>query len=145
MCFSATASFAASGALTVSLVSAVRIKRRSLLMLALMPLLFAIQQAAEGLVWLTVASKQHTPLHHFGVYAFLAVALVVWPIWLPVSLLLAEQQPRRRRGLVLLVYAGVAVAVFAGWLLLSWDPVARVGGSSNGGRSPPCGASSPRS
>jgi hypothetical protein len=69
-----------------------------------------------------------TALHQVAVVAFLAVAVVVWPIWMPLALLIAESQPRRRTGLAALTGVGVAVAIYAAIVIASQLPVARVEG-----------------
>jgi hypothetical protein len=101
-------------------------------MMAAMPLLFAIQQAAEGVVWLTVGSAAHPLLHQLAVYLFLSFALAIWPSWLPWSLLMIEEDADRRRWLRRLVGVGAAVSLYAAWLLLTWRPTAHVAGHSIG-------------
>jgi hypothetical protein len=84
MCFSAEASFAASGVLAASSVAISRIpKERSSIPLSLFPAIFAAHQFAEGVLW----------LHHDGVlpdaykvgalYAYVLIAYVLWPILVP--------------------------------------------------------------
>mgnify|MGYP000091041284 FL=1 len=56
MCFSATASFAASAVLgATGIATLAKTKDRKMLPLATIPLVFAIQQAIEGGLWLTIA------------------------------------------------------------------------------------------
>jgi len=97
-------------------------------MFAAIPLLFAAQQATEGLVWLTVEGGGTA--HRLAVNAFLAVALVVWPMWLPFSLRLVERDEGRRRALTWLFWFGVLVSMYAAWLLARWQPAARIAGHS---------------
>jgi hypothetical protein len=131
MCFSATGSFAVSAVLTgVGAGSMAKGHDRASRMLALMPLLFAAQQAAEGLVWLTVAAKPDSPLQVAAVNVFLGFALVVWPTWLPVSLFRIEKAPGRRRLLASFVGVGVAVSALGGSLLVYWRPQAYEAGHS---------------
>ena len=59
-------------------------------MFASIPLVFAAQQATEGVVWLTIDGSAHATVHRLAVFAFLGLALVVWPIWLPLSLQLSS-------------------------------------------------------
>jgi hypothetical protein len=98
-------------------------------MFAGIPLLFAAQQAAEGTVWLTMHGD-HYLLNRLAVSAFLGIALVVWPTWLPFSLRLVEQDPTRRRGLEALFWAGGVVAACALVLLFRFQPMAQIAGHS---------------
>jgi hypothetical protein len=131
MCFSATGSFTVAGLLVgvgaASLSSSASGPHR---MYAAVPLIFAAQQAAEGVVWLTIDQLAYARLLSLAVAAFLAVALVLWPVWLPLSLLRIERSAPRRRGLAALVVIGSAVAVASTVLLLRWQPVAQIAGHS---------------
>ena len=97
---------------------------------AAIPLLFAVQQAAEGVVWLTLADPDRATIHRLAVNLFLACAVVLWPMWLPLSLRAIEQRPGRRRTLDLLLGCGVVVSTYATILLVRWHPTARVAGHS---------------
>jgi hypothetical protein len=99
-------------------------------MYAAVPLLFAAQQAAEGTVWLTMDRAGQSLLQQLAVTAFLGFALVIWPLWMPVSLLRVEHDPLRRRVLAGLCLAGLVVAVCAATVLARWNPVAQVAGHS---------------
>jgi hypothetical protein len=104
MCFSAEASFAASAVLLPAGIYCTRIAlvwRRRALPLAVIPLIFSVQQFAEGFVWLGLRSED-SRLITIASLSFLAVALVVWPVWLPLSVLCLEQEKRRRRCLTAL-------------------------------------------
>ena len=52
MCFSAEASFIASGGLAVAGGASLKVAKKEQRLIALIPLLFAIQQAIEGMQWL---------------------------------------------------------------------------------------------
>ena len=125
MCFSAAGSFALSGVMTgVGAAAIVRNSSPSRRMFAAIPLLFAAQQAAEGVVWLTIAEPSSTTLHRLAVDAYLGFALVLWPLWSPWAFRLAERSPARRRVLTGLSWVGATVSVAALMLLLRWQPVA---------------------
>ena len=80
MCFSASASFIASGGLAalggVSFVSAKKKDK----VLAVIPIMFSIQQFCEGIQWLYLNSGSSSPV--FG-YLFLLFAFILWPIYVP--------------------------------------------------------------
>lgn len=97
---------------------------------AAIPLGFAAQQAIEGTVWLRITSPSDHLLLRAAVFSFLAFALVIWPMWVPLSLRLLERDDARRRWLGWLTAVGVVVAAVAVWLLVWWEPHARVDGHS---------------
>ena len=131
MCFSAPASFALSAVLLgVGGASLARRPTRRHAMFAAIPLIFAAQQATEGLVWLTIDDSAYAAMNRLAVAAFLGFALVVWPIWLPFSLQLIERRPARRKALRGLFWVGVAAAVAAVVLLTRSQPVAAIAGHS---------------
>lgn len=114
MCFSATASFvAAAGLLAAGLVAVRRVRRVQELPLALIPALFGLQQLVEGGVWLTLthdAAQYNSCLTN----VFSGFSQVLWPVLVPLAVLLVEAVPWRRTVLVAFVAAGVAVAFFLG-------------------------------
>jgi hypothetical protein len=131
MCFSAAGSFGVSAVLTgLGAASLARNSHRPHRMFAAIPLIFAAQQAAEGVVWLTIGGDADATPHRLAVTAFLALALVVWPLWLPFSLRIIERDLARRRVLTALCWVGGLVAAYASFLMALWRPVAHVAGHS---------------
>jgi uncharacterized protein DUF6629 len=131
MCFSATGSFAVSGALAgLGGASIARNQSPSLRMFAATPLVFAAQQATEGAVWLTLGSAPHETLHRVAIYAYLVCAMVIWPTWLPWSLRLAEREPSRRRPLTAIAVWGALFSACALFVLAHGRPSALVAGHS---------------
>jgi hypothetical protein len=112
MCFSATASFAAAGLLGLTgIATLAQVKRRAELPLALTPLLFAAQQAAEGALWLTVGQGRAHSIFLANIFA--GIALVVWPVMIPIAIALVEREPLRRLVMLMLAPAGIGVAVYS--------------------------------
>jgi len=131
MCFSATASFTLSGVLGITgAASIARTTAPDARLFAAIPLLFGLQQFAEGIVWTTMGDPIHVPLHESAVVSFLALALVIWPLWAPLSLWLIEPRGLRRRVLMSFFILGVIIAAIALRLLLQWEPIAVVAGHS---------------
>jgi hypothetical protein len=131
MCFSATGSFGVATVIAgIGAVAINQAKPPSHRMLALVPLLFAAQQVAEGVVWMTIGHATAATLQGVAVDLFLGFALVAWPIWVPISLFVAERNPRRRKALAVLSWMGAAVGVYATALLLRGRPTAHVAGHS---------------
>lgn len=125
MCFSAMASFSAGtvllgvGALTLK-----SAKHRKEWPFAAIPLLFAIQQLTEGVIWLTFSADApllNTVMTH--VYSFFSH--VLWPIYLPLAVLMVEPPGGRRRALTSLVVAGSAVGLYLLHILVTFPVVSR--------------------
>jgi len=128
MCFSATASFSVGAAIAATgIVAVAQEKPPSQRMLALVPLMFAAQQIAEGFVWLTIDPNGRAQ-NLVAVSVFLAFALVIWPLWVPLSLLIAEKNPGRRRLLTVFCGAGFGLAVYTTQMLLGGRPGAHLAG-----------------
>lgn len=96
--------------------------------MAMIPLLFAFQQAIEGLQWLVphpgVASQAL-------IYAYLFFAFLLWPVYLPLAVYQLERRGRRKRLLEWLVAIGITVAllllgllfVVPATVIVSGDPI----------------------
>jgi len=112
MCFSATSSFVASGVLVASSVAIARIpKPKSAIPLSMFPAIFATHQFIEGLLWLNHRGYLADNYRSVGVYAFVLIAFVLWPIFVPFSVYVLESG-RIRRVIILLcqftgMYAGL--------------------------------------
>lgn len=119
MCFSASASFIASGVLAI--IGALCIKTnhtKKVLPLDCIPLLFSVQQASEGLLWLSI-DNQWTYLHQVMPYIFLLFASLVWPILIPIAIMIIEPSYLRRHCLMLFVMLGIILALsLYGFILL---------------------------
>ena len=125
MCFSATASFSAGivllGIGTLTLKAA---KQPRELIFAAIPMLFAIQQLSEGVIWLTFrydAPQLNVAMTHL--YSFFSH--VLWPAYVPIAVLLIEPPWGRRRALPAFVAAGVGVAVYLLYFLVAFPIVSR--------------------
>jgi hypothetical protein len=116
MCFSANASFAASGALAVIGIATLReTKTARERFLAAMPLFFSVQQAIEGFEWLARApSALQTDL----AYAFLAIAVAFWPVYIPAVVYLVEAEKKRKRLLGMFIMLGVVVSAYSLMILI---------------------------
>lgn len=93
MCFSTTASFSSGiGLLICGIASIYRAQNnKRLQMIAYIPLIFGIQQLAEGVVWLSFVNPTFTQIRMIAAHFFLAIAGIVWPIWIPTSLIKYQQ------------------------------------------------------
>lgn len=119
MCFSAEASFTAGVLLTVIGTETVRkVHKPSQIVFASIPLFFAFQQFAEGVLWVVIAHNGHTGLQTIATYTFLIMAQVIWPMIVPLSVLLMEKNKIRKRILFTLMAAGAAVGLYYMYSLL---------------------------
>ncbi len=123
MCFSATASFAAGSVLAVAGVATVTKATKKELLLASIPLLFGVQQIADGIVWLT---SEISPLHTIAIYAYSAFAFAFWPVFTPLAVRLVETDPIRRKVLDAFLIVGIGVSTFFAYALIVGGAAARV-------------------
>jgi hypothetical protein len=113
MCFSAGVSFGASAViLVISVASFKKASTPAQAVLAGIPLFFGIQQAIEGVLWLSLRHEEYHYLYSFATHSFLVLALVVWPTMIPLMAMLPEQDERRKKILKFLLGAGVLVSLF---------------------------------
>lgn len=114
MCFSASASFIASGALAGAGATAItKVKKKKQLAIALVPIFFAVQQAVEGMQWLAV--KNGPPNVAIG-YGFLFFAYLFWPSYIPFAARAVEQDVNRKQLYNILLVIGIATSA---WLLVA--------------------------
>jgi len=117
MCFSATASFTAGAALLgIGALTYPRVTRTGELPYASIPPLFGIQQLVEGGLWLTLPDKA-PHLNAILTHIYSLFSHVLWPIFVPIAVLLLEHVPWRRNTLKALAVAG---AVSGLYLLYFW-------------------------
>lgn len=120
MCFSAAASLAAGGTLSVvGGLTLAKVKNKSELPFASIPLLFGIQQAIEGAVWLSFGSPV---LNTIATYAYSMFSHVLWPVFVPFAVLMIEKDPVRKKILRLFSFVGLAVGLYLLYFLLV-DPI----------------------
>ncbi len=110
MCFSAQASFGASAILGVMGAYALRKAKQNELFLALIPILFSIQQACEGIVWITYANPNYQLITTAATYSFCFFAFFFWPVWIPVTILKMETNPHKKLVLRALLFLGFFIA-----------------------------------
>lgn len=125
MCFSAPASFTAGvGLLLVGSIAMIKAKTIPQRVLASIPIFFAVQQVIEGLLWLALSHAAYARWSDLAMYLFLAFAQTVWPILVPLSMLLFEKDPIRKKILLGLLGTGVLAALYLGYSLLNFKALA---------------------
>lgn len=113
MCFSPEASFV--GGIIISFIGVATIKKvhaPSQLVFASIPLFFGVQQFAEGFLWLTLPHPEYIDIQKFVTYIFLIMADVLWPMMIPLSVLLMEGNIKRIRILRVLLLMGLSVSLY---------------------------------
>lgn len=118
MCFSATASFVAAGAIGAvgAATLALRPEPRRLAF-ALIPSFFAAQQAVEGFIWLAMNKDGAAPAGLTIAYLFFAQ--IFWPAYTPFAVLAMERDQRRRWALWILLAGGLTVSGALGFILFN--------------------------
>jgi hypothetical protein len=97
MCFSAQASFlAAALLLCIGIMCALKARTLSQGLLSAVPFFFALQQAAEGLLWILIPRSGPPNLIAFLTYTFLVPAFIIYPLWLPLCVRMLETDRTRR-------------------------------------------------
>lgn len=85
---------------------------KSLLFVAAIPFLFAIQQFSEGLLWYNTAFHPLPKIiFQLALHAFLTFAFLIWPIWIPFSLLMAEVVPWRKNIIAADLFLGIGLSI----------------------------------
>lgn len=130
MCFSAPASFTSAAILATSGVVAIALNKNSRQgWFVLLPLIFSLQQAAEGVVWMTIhSSTQASSLHQIAIIVFIAIAFVVWPVWIPWSIFKMESHKKRKIGLWICQFMGLFFASIAIYVITMGNSRAEIQG-----------------
>ena len=119
MCFSAEVSFGSAAVLISAGAWCLRSATRRALWIwpfALVPCLFGVQQASEGLVWVGL-HRQAAGLVQVSAGVYLFFALAFWPTWFSVAATLIESHPVRRR------FLAVWAASSTGWFFVIFLPL----------------------
>ena len=126
MCFSATASFTASGLLVA--LGALTLRKTPLKhqwLLASVPLLFAAQQFTEGLLWLSL--KHEISIGpYWPMLIYVMFIGIVWPVLIPLGVLHNEPQPKRRLFIAIPLMLGIGIACYFIWALDHYGVTARI-------------------
>jgi hypothetical protein len=116
VCFSAEASFAASGVLAASSVAIARVpKEKASVPLSLFPAIFAAHQFIEGVLWLNQDGVLPDSCKAAAVYTYSLIAYVLWPVFVPFAVYVSE--PKRSRRAIMLLCQAVGLGVGL-WLLV---------------------------
>jgi len=118
MCFSSEASFA--GGVIISAIGiavVTKVHKPSQLLFASIPLFFGMQQFTEGIIWLTIPDAGNAFILKIATHLFLLMADVLWPVIIPLSILLMEGDSRKRKILWILLFTGLSVSIYYAFCL----------------------------
>jgi hypothetical protein len=129
MCFSANASFGAGIVLSVIGVATIKkTQHPSQILFASIPLLFAVQQISEGILWVTLPNPAYAGLSQIVTYVFMFFAQFFWPLWVPIAILMLEKESKRKKIQKILVGIGLIVAFYSAYSLLTYHVHASIVG-----------------
>jgi hypothetical protein len=129
MCFSAGASFA--GGVIISSIGVITIRevhKPSQIVFASIPVFFGVQQIVEGCLWLTLPDANYISIQKIATYCFMIMAQVLWPIIIPVSVLLMEKNRKRKRVLQILLVLGMSLSFYYAFCLLLFHVTPQIAG-----------------
>lgn len=129
MCFSAQASF--TSGVVLSAIGVATFKKAKLpeqKVFAAVPFLFALQQFAEGVLWITLKSNGYADLQNVAEHIFLTAALVGWPFIVPLSLYLMEPLKPRKKILAFLTGAGGVLSLTYAYCLIFFQVTPEIRG-----------------
>jgi len=113
MCFSPQADVAGGVLICAIGVDAIRHirQRREFIALAWIPVLLGAHQFIEALVWLWLQGHLPRGIGHVALWAYLLIAFVLLPVFIPLAVIALEPTPRRKLMMVPFALIGTAVAV----------------------------------
>lgn len=91
-------------------------------MLASVPVLFSLQQAIEGFIWLN-------PNNTLLPYAYLFFAFAIWPTWIPLCFFVFPPPRATKKIIQWLVYAGIMLSCLLAYLLYVYGAHAHIIGN----------------
>lgn len=112
MCYSATASFIAGvSLLAIGVVTVKKARQNNEIPLAMIPLLFGVQQIIEGVLWLSFKFEAAL-LNVIMTYAFTLFSHVLWPVLVPLAIGLVETVAWRKKVISAFRITGAAVGLY---------------------------------
>lgn len=128
MCFSATSSFAAAVVLsTIGIYTLSQVTLKRLYLLAMVPLFFGIQQLSEGVIWIHYVYHPLPKLYFdTATELFLFFALFIWPLWIPLSLYVAETHSFHKTVIAVDLCAGLVLALMNLYYALGQEVIVQV-------------------
>lgn len=96
----------------------IKVRNPRMKLFASIPMIFGVQQISEGFVWVALNNEVTGLLLDIPSYAFLLAAVVIWPTFIPFSVLPMETPGWRRKAILIFLAAGVVTSLYYGTGLL---------------------------
>ena len=122
MCFSPEASF--TGGIIIFSIGIATVKsvhKPNQLVFAVIPLFFGIQQITEGFLWLSLQNPEFPNIQKLTSSIFLIMAEVIWPITIPLSILLMEENKTKKRILKVMLALGILLSLYYAYCLMNFN------------------------
>jgi len=127
MCFSAGASFAGAAVISaIGVATIMEVPKSSYKLFAAIPFFFALQQVAEGVLWLSLKSGGNQAIQSAGTYIFLFMALVVWPMMMPMAILRMEENEKKKKLMKGILGAGLIISLYYAVCLVNLNVYPRI-------------------
>lgn len=127
MCFSAEASFVTGAIVSgIGIATIRKSKTKRQLFFSSIPLLFGVQQIAEGFLWLSMLNSDFVSLKQPITLIYLSFAHILWPTWVPFSIMLLENEKRQRNILFFFLLIGMVVSITLTYRLLTENTTSEI-------------------
>jgi hypothetical protein len=129
MCFSPEASFA--GGIVISAIgvfTVAKVHKSSQIMFAAIPLFFGVQQIIEGFLWITIPNSEFVKAREIFTYIFLIMADFLWPVMIPLSVLLMEENSKKKKNLRILLGLGILLSSYYAFCLIFFNVSPEISG-----------------
>lgn len=121
MCFSPEASFTGGIIIfSIGIATVKSVQKPNQLVFAVIPMFFGIQQITEGFLWLSLQNPDFPNIQKLTSTIFLIMAEVLWPMIIPLSMLLMEENKNKKRILKILLALGILLASYYAYCLLNF-------------------------
>lgn len=125
MCFSATASFSSSALLaTTGVVSMYRASNKAQRLFAAVPLVFAVQQFTEGVLWMSLSHPSWYQYRESSTYLFQVFAQMIWPVYMPLLTVLFENERKKKNLIMVFLLFGITLSVYTAYGLYRYPTYA---------------------
>ena len=121
MCFSPEASFTGGVLIfSIGIATVKNVHKPNQLVFAIIPLFFGIQQITEGFLWLSLQNPGFPNIQKVTSTFFLIMAEVLWPMVIPLSVLLMEENKTKKRILKGLLALGILLSAYYAYCLTNF-------------------------
>ncbi len=113
MCFSANASFIASAVIgSGGVATLLKVNKREQILFGAIPMLFAIQQFTEGVIWVTLREAGKDKINFIATTLYIIFARVLWPTITPLAVYLLETNKVRKKIISAILCIGVSISFY---------------------------------